>query len=86
MWSADCLERSPDRHIQATGRDARGRKQSVRKHVEIVGSRVVSRFRGKSGLPLFRERVEADLSRAGVQKTVAALLARRPKRAVRRAA
>jgi DNA topoisomerase I len=58
-------------HIQATGRDARGRKQ-YRYHatwLEITNGNKFSRMLSfGSALPRIRERVEADLSKPGIPR------------------
>jgi DNA topoisomerase-1 len=65
---------SPDAmgHIQATGRDQRGRKQ-YRYHADWTACRDEAKFGSLAefarALPLLRERVDADLSRRALDKT-----------------
>lgn len=69
----------PDGHIQATGRDARGRKQ-YRYHPRWTELRDGTKFGQMTAfcrvLPRIRERVEADLSRRGLprEKVLAAVV------------
>lgn len=59
-------------HLQATGRDARGRKQ-YRYHAEWRNVRDETKFSRMilfgEALPKIRERIEADLSRRGLPRT-----------------
>lgn len=61
----------PDAHIQATGIDARGRKQYVY-HPDYVALRDARKFDGCAGfgrlLPRIRARVEKDLSKRGLSR------------------
>jgi DNA topoisomerase I len=70
---------SPNGHIQATGYDARGRKQ-YRYHPQFRASRESEKYAGCAGfghaLPKLRARIEADLSSRGLRKerTLAAVV------------
>jgi DNA topoisomerase I len=59
-----CID--PDGHIQATGRDAKGRKQ-YRYHAEWQRARDEAKFESLvdfgHALPILRERIDADMSR-----------------------
>lgn len=72
-----CLD--PDGHIQATGRDARGRKQ-YRYHARWRAVRDATKFDRMlafgAALPLIRRRVDADLKLRGVprEKVLATLV------------
>src|SRR5689334_23874536 len=83
-WTEVWICPDPDGHIQATARDARGRKQ-YRYHLSYREARDRSKFRRmlefSEVLPLLRERVErdlraADLSRRQLLATVVRLLDR----------
>lgn len=78
-WTHVWICKSPTGHIQATGRDARGRKQ-YRYHPRWREVRDGAKY-GRivafaSALPRLRERVEADLRRDGLpkEKVVAAVV------------
>jgi DNA topoisomerase I len=64
-----CADR--DGHIQAVGRDARGRKQYLY-HPQWIETRTLSKFEGLleflDSLPAIRRRVEKDLRRTGFPK------------------
>lgn len=78
-WTKVWICPSPDGHIQATGRDAKGRKQyryhprwrSVRDETKFAKMLTFSR-----ALPLIRARVAADLRRRGLprEKVLAAIV------------
>jgi DNA topoisomerase-1 len=81
-WTDVWICRDPRGHLQATGRDARGRKQ-YRYHAEWREARDRQKFGDLlefgEALPAIRRRVEADLRRADVSReavlaTVTALL------------
>ncbi len=81
-WTDVWISADPDGHIQATARDARGRKQ-YRYHVRYRDARDQSKFRHmlelSEVLPAIRERAERDLrgpelSRRQVLATVVQLL------------
>ena len=67
-WTDVWICPDPDGHIQATARDARGRKQ-YRYHPQYREARDRSKFRRMLAfsevLPRLRERIERDLTRAG---------------------
>src|SRR5947207_5314085 len=70
-WTDVWISPSPLGHIQATGRDARGRKQ-YRYHERWREVRDEAKY-GRLGdfakaLPRIRERIDADLSRAGIPR------------------
>ncbi len=70
----------PDCHIQATGKDARGRKQ-YRYHPDYRASQDASKYEGTrefgAALPKLRRRVEADLKRRKLSRdTVLAAVVR----------
>ena len=70
-WTDVWICRWPNGHIQATGRDARGRKQH-RYHARWREARDESKF-GRmvafgEALPAIRERTEADLARPGLPR------------------
>jgi len=75
-WTDVWINPSPRGHIQATGRDARGRKQ-YRYHPKWRATRNETKFSRMiafgEALPAVRERVAADLSRPGLprEKTLA---------------
>lgn len=78
-WTDVWICRWPNGHIQATGRDARGRKQH-RYHARWRKARDESKF-GRmiefaGALSAIRERTDSDLSRAGLprQKVLAAVV------------
>jgi DNA topoisomerase-1 len=70
-WTSVWICPNPRGHIQATGRDARGRKQ-YRYHPEWRAVRDASKFDRVlafgHALPALRERIEADLALAGVPR------------------
>ncbi|HEX6632317.1 MAG TPA: DNA topoisomerase IB [Usitatibacter sp.] len=83
-WTDVWICPDPDGHIQATARDARGRKQ-YRYHADYRAARDRSKFRRMTefseALPLLRERIERDLrapelSRRQIIATVIRLLDR----------
>jgi DNA topoisomerase-1 len=67
-WTDVWIAASPDSHVQATGRDARGRKQ-YRYHPEFVASRSADKFDELPGfgahLGRLRRRVRRDLDGKG---------------------
>jgi DNA topoisomerase-1 len=70
-WTDVWICARPNGHLQATGRDARGRKQ-YRYHADWRQVRDETKFGrmmafGKS-LPLIRERIERDLSLPGLRR------------------
>jgi len=70
-WTDVWISPSPLGHIQATGRDARGRKQ-YRYHERWREVRDEAKY-GRLGdfakaLPRIRERIDADLARAGIPR------------------
>jgi len=76
----DCwFSPSPHGHIQATGFDARGRKQ-YRYHGEFRAAREAEKYAGCAAfglaLPRLRARIEADLNKRGLRKerTIAAVV------------
>lgn len=78
-WTDVWICPDPDGHMQATGRDARGRKQhryhpSFREHREREKYERMLTFARL--LPVIRERVDADLSRPGLprEKVLAAVV------------
>lgn len=68
-WTDVWICREPSGHIQATGRDDRGRKQ-YRYHEKWTACRDATKFSSLTGfaraLPRLRERVDADLRRHGL--------------------
>ena len=78
-WTDVWICRWPNGHLQATGRDARGRKQ-YRYHERFRRRRDGAKFERliefARVLPAIRERVEADLGRPGLprEKVVAAVV------------
>ena len=78
-WTDVWICPDPRGHIQATGRDARGRKQ-YRYHAEWRTTRDESKFERmlafSEALPRIRERVDHDLARHGLprEKVVAAVV------------
>jgi DNA topoisomerase-1 len=78
-WTDVWICRWPNGHIQATGRDARGRKQS-RYHARWHEARHESKFDRMvsfaGALPAIRERTDADLARPGLprEKVLAAVV------------
>lgn len=78
-WSEVWICPSPRGHIQAVGRDAKGRKQ-YRYHPDWRADRDVRKFERMAAfgraLPRLRKRVEADLARRGLprEKVVAAVV------------
>jgi DNA topoisomerase-1 len=78
-WTDVWICRWPNGHIQATGRDARGRKQS-RYHARWHEARDESKFDRMvsfaGALPAIRERTDADLARPGLprEKVLAAVV------------
>ncbi|MBX9585478.1 MAG: DNA topoisomerase IB [Gemmataceae bacterium] len=79
-WEGVWICPRPNGHIQATGRDARGRKQ-YRYHPAWTAKRGDQKFGRMAGfgrvLPRIREQVEADLARPGLprEKVLAAVVA-----------
>jgi DNA topoisomerase-1 len=79
-WTSVWISTRPDGHLQATGRDARGRKQ-YRYHARFRAEREETKF-GRlllfgAALPRLRTRVEKDLSRHGLpREKVLALVVR----------
>jgi DNA topoisomerase-1 len=70
-WTDVWIAADPCRHVQATGRDARGRKQ-YRYHAEFRQQQEASKFElllpfGEA-LPALRRRVEHDLGRRGLPR------------------
>jgi DNA topoisomerase-1 len=79
-WTDVWISPSPNGHIQATGRDAKGRKQ-YRYHPKWREVRDANKYEHvlafAEALPRIRERVEADLRRQGLPKEkVLALIVR----------
>jgi DNA topoisomerase-1 len=78
-WTDVWICRSPNGHLQATGRDARGRKQH-RYHADFRAHREASKFDRMvafaRALPAIRARVERDLRRPGLprEKVLAAVV------------
>ena len=70
-YKAVWISPSPSRYLQATGRDAKGRKQ-YRYHPHWRESREGTKFDHMmsfgAALPLIRRRVEADLARPGMPR------------------
>jgi DNA topoisomerase-1 len=70
-WTDVWISPDPDGHIQATGRDARGRKQ-YRYHARWASCRDEVKYEGLAAfarsLPALRRRVEADLARHGLPR------------------
>jgi len=70
-WTNVWICSSPNGHLQATGRDARGRKQ-YRYHAEWTTCRSLTKFDQMTAfaatLPAFRRRVEQDLALRGLPK------------------
>jgi DNA topoisomerase-1 len=70
-WTDVWICSSPNGHLQATGRDARGRKQ-YRYHSEWTACRSLTKFDQMSAfaasLPAFRRRVEQDLTLRGLPR------------------
>lgn len=70
-WTNVWICSSPNGHLQATGRDARGRKQ-YRYHAEWTASASLTKFDQMASfaasLPAFRRQVEQDLSLRGLPK------------------
>ena len=70
-WSEVWISPDPDSHLQATGRDAKGRLQ-YRYHEAWTKARAAAKFSGMTQfavtLPAIRRRVEADLKLAGMPK------------------
>src|SRR6266850_6158801 len=70
-WTDVWICPDPDGHIQATARDARGRKQ-YRYHPSYRDARDQSKFRRmlefSEVLPILRERIERDLSAADLSR------------------
>jgi DNA topoisomerase-1 len=79
-WTDVWICRDPDGHLQATGRDARGRRQ-YRYHQKFRARRDRGKFarlvRFGDLLPKIRRRVRADLARPGLprEKVLAAVVA-----------
>jgi DNA topoisomerase-1 len=70
-WTDVWISPDPDGHIQATGRDARGRKQ-YRYHDGWSASRAETKYGRMAAfgraLPRIRDRVEADLAKRGLTR------------------
>ncbi len=70
-WTNVWICSSPNGHLQATGRDARGRKQ-YRYHAEWTTCRSLTKFEQMAAfaasLPAFRRQVEEDLALRGLPK------------------
>lgn len=70
-WTNVWICSSPNGHLQATGRDARGRKQ-YRYHPEWTVCRSLTKFEQMASfaasLPAFRRQVEQDLALRGLPK------------------
>ncbi len=70
-WTDVWICSSPNGHLQATGRDARGRKQ-YRYHQEWTVCRSLTKFEQMASfaatLPAFRRQVEQDLALRGLPK------------------
>jgi DNA topoisomerase-1 len=70
-WTDVWISPWPNGHLQATGRDARGRKQ-YRYHARFRARREDAKFERliafAKALPTIRERVDADLSRPGLPR------------------
>jgi len=70
-WTSVWICSSPNGHLQATGRDARGRKQ-YRYHAEWTVCRSLTKFDQMAAfaasLPAFRRGVERDLALRGLPK------------------
>lgn len=70
-WQDVWIAPGADAHLQATGRDARGRKQ-YRYHAEFVAMRDEAKFAHllefAMGLPALRKRLKADLRRPGLSR------------------
>jgi DNA topoisomerase-1 len=71
-WTDVWISASPDSHIQATGRDARGRKQ-YKYHTSFRALREAAKFehilRFGERLPHLRRCLRRDLARPGLEKT-----------------
>jgi DNA topoisomerase-1 len=79
-WKDVWIAPSANFHLQATGRDVRGRKQ-YRYHPDFIATRDTSKYAhladfGKA-LPALRKRLKADLRRSGLprEKVMAAIVA-----------
>ena len=78
-WTDVWICPSPNGHLQATGRDARGRKQ-YRYHPRFRARRETAKFERliafAKALPAIREQVERDLARPGLarEKVIAAVV------------
>jgi DNA topoisomerase I len=78
-WKDVWIAPAPDAHLQATGRDARGRKQ-YRYHPDFIAVRDSSKYAHLAdfakALPALRKQLKADLSRAGLprEKVMAAIV------------
>jgi DNA topoisomerase-1 len=70
-WTQVWISPDPQGHIQATGRDAKGRKQ-YRYHPQWMACRDEAKFSSLAefaqALPAIRARVDADLRKPGVQR------------------
>jgi DNA topoisomerase-1 len=70
-WTHVWINRDPNGHLQASGRDAKGRKQ-YRYHARFREARESSKFDRMlafaAALPRIRERVDADLGRHGLPR------------------
>jgi DNA topoisomerase I len=68
-WTDVWIARDPNSHVQATGRDARGRKQ-YRYHAEFVAHRASDKFGGLiefgQSLGQLRRQVDRDLGSSSV--------------------
>lgn len=76
-WKKVWIAESPDAHLQATGRDARGRKQ-YRYHPDFAAIRDAAKFTHlvefADALPLIRRQIKRDLKRIGVPREKSSLL------------
>jgi DNA topoisomerase-1 len=78
-WTDVWIAADPDSHVQATGRDAKGRKQ-YRYHADFTSDRASDKFDGllpfSAGLGRLRRRVDRDLRRPGLshERVVATLV------------
>src|SRR4029079_94807 len=70
-WTDVWVSPDPDGHLQATGRDARGRKQ-YRYHPRWRAVRAETKYGGRmtfgAALPRIRRRVSADLQLPGLPR------------------
>lgn len=78
-WREVWIAASPDAHLQATGRDARGRKQ-YRYHQDFAAVRDAAKFSHlvefADALPIIRRQIKRDLNRLGMprEKVLAAVV------------